>query len=278
MIFSHDVYILEKTGKTPSNIEEECIFMNRIKLDGQYHSFIESLVKRIESKVGKSMKSYHAQNHMWVLCPTFLLLLSLFLMWGWNRLWQEGMGTLPMFIFGSGLLTFLGGFIFKTFIRQLMYTLLYIFLIFFLFNVAGDTSDVYQPLSVLFIISTCSIFSYLMYQPTERGQRVIEYLEGLKMFLMATKMPVKKQVEIEKKLSEKGMEKLFPYAMALGLEKEWEKKFKGLFGTAAYGHFVHSHPYTSTSFIHSFSSSTSHSSGRSGGSGGGGGGGGGGGR
>ena len=98
-------------------------------------------------------------------------------------------------------------------------------------------------------------------------------------------MPARKRLEIEEKLSPESMEKLFPYAMALGLEKEWEKRFKWYFGANEYNHFVHSHPYTSASFVHSFSSSTSHSSGSSGSgsggggcSGGGGGGGGGGGR
>lgn len=89
--------------------------------------------------------------------------------------------------------------------------------------------EIYQPLLVLFVISTSSIFSFLMYQPTEKGQRMIEYLEGLKMFLTTTQMPALKQKGIEGKLTEKGMEELFPYAMALGLEKEWERKFKKLF-------------------------------------------------
>lgn len=268
LIFSRDVYILEKIGKTPSNFEENCIFMDKIKLDGEYNSSIKKLTKRIKSKIKKTMKPYYTKNRAWVLCPTFLLLFSLFLIWGWEEgLFQkEGRDIFFILLVISGSLTFLGSSIFKTFLRQLLHALIFVFLIFFLLNVKGNDPE---PLLVLFIISTCSIFSFLMYQPTEKGQRLIEYLEGLKMFLKATKIPAKEKGE----LCEKKMEKLFPYAMALGLEKEWEKKFKGLFGIEAHRHFVHSHPYTSASFVRSFSSTTSSSSGSSGGGGSGGGGG-----
>ena len=144
------------------------------------------------------------------------------------------------------------------------------------------------------VLVTYFIFAYLLYQPTEKGQRLTEYLEGLKIFLKATKLPIKEKLRLEEKLNQKNMEKLFPYAMALGLEKEWEKKFSNIFGAVAYEDFVSHHPHMSHSFCSSFSSnlyrsSVSHSSGGSGGfggsgsggggcSGGGGGGGGGGGR
>ena len=114
-----------------------------------------------------------------------------------------------------------------------------------------------------------------------QGQRLIEHLEGLHLFLKTVKSPVEDRGRIEDILDEKKMEDLFPYAMAVGLEKEWENKFKELFGENAYNTFRNSHPHMSSSFIHSFSSTVSSSRGGSGGggfSGGGSGGGGGGGR
>jgi len=107
------------------------------------------------------------------------------------------------------------------------------------------------------------VFAFLMYQPSEKGQRLLEHLEGLKMFLKATKSPVKNT-----ELNEKSMEQLFAYAMALGLEKEWEAKFKDLFGVAEYHAFVGAHPYASHSMVQAFSTATSSSSGGSSGGGG----------
>ena len=256
-LFSHMVYILKKTGKAPSNFEEECISVNQIKLDGQYHVSTERLIRKMESKMKKKMKFYHCENRWWVLLPTFFFLFFLFWMW---------IGDKIEAFWISLILTGLGSFVFKTFLRQLIYTFIYIFMIFGLFYFK---LEIYQPLLVLFVISTSSIFSFLMYQPTEKGQRMIEYLEGLKMFLTTTQMPALKQKGIEGKLTEKGMEELFPYAMALGLEKEWERKFKKLFDIETYDSFIHSHPYVSVHFIRAFSSAICHSSNESsGGSGG----------
>ena len=109
-----------------------------------------------------------------------------------------------------------------------------------------------------------------MHQPTEKGQRLIEYLEGLKMFLKATKAPTEHPQEVAEKLNRENMETLFPYAMALGVENEWGKKFKKFFGDEEYKNFVRTKPYMSGSFIKSFTSSVSKSSGSKSGSGGGG--------
>ena len=111
-----------------------------------------------------------------------------------------------------------------------------------------------------------------MYQPTEKGSRVIEHLEGLKLFLKTIKTPI----EIEKKLDKKCAEKLFPYAVALGVEKEWRNKFEKLFNTKDNVMFR----ISTSDFISKTKASSSCSSGSSGGgcAGGGFGGGGGGGR
>ena len=88
------------------------------------------------------------------------------------------------------------------------------------------------------------IFKHLMFQPTFLGQRKKEKIEGLKMFLKAVSViPSKKEISdeqpvdntplsTEKRLTPKDMDNLFPYAVALGLEKEWSKKFETIFGTA----------------------------------------------
>ena len=283
LIFPRTVYILEKTGKTPSNIEEENIRTNKITLDGQYNSSIASLVRQLASKIGKSMKSFYTKNQAWVLLPTIVY----FLLWAFSQ--ASSLETLLISIFPFFPILFF--FLIFRIVLQLLKSMVrnfsfgklvpLIILSFFLLQlmtVIGsflNFSNIYTSNYYVLMLLPCTflthlIFSYLLYQPTEKGQRLTEYLEGLKMFLKTTKIPSRERLKIEEKLTQENMEKLFPYAMALNLEEAWAKKFKGLFGLTEYGQFVHSHPYTSTHFIHSFSSSTSHSSGRSGGSGGGG--------
>lgn len=274
-ISSHPVYILEKTGKAPSNFEEECFSMDQIKLNGEYQSCIERLASRMQSRIKKAMKPFYTRNQIWVLYPTFLLLFSLLWMWGWQIFSERDLVLLcAIFI----MLSIFGEFLAKTLLRQIMRTLPYAFFMFSFFY-TEEYCDIHKSALLLCILFTYSIFLFLIYQPTEKGQRLTEYLEGLKMFLKATRLPVKDNLNLEEKLNQKAMKKLFPYAMALGLEKEWIQKFKKLFGMTAYDHFVQAHPYASVHFIRSFSSYTSSGGSRGGGHAGGGrGGGGGGGR
>ena len=93
------------------------------------------------------------------------------------------------------------------------------------------------------------IFTHIMFQPTLIGQRQKEKIEGLKMFLKAVSKtsqpqdlpkdetntpkadkPVK--LTMEKRLTPEDMDNLFPYAVALGLEKEWSKRYADFFGYA----------------------------------------------
>jgi len=278
-LFPRTVYILEKTGRAPDNAEERIFWLGRLKLDGDYTPIVGNMSKRLETKTEGTMNGFYAKNHIWVLLPTFLCLFLTFLILGTGHkdLFRVTLG-------GSILLTFLCGFICKTLLRQIIYVSVYVCLMIFLFLVAGTASDVYQPLWVLLVLATASLFSYLMYAPTEKGQRYLEHLEGLKLFLKAVRDPA----QIRVNLNEKCLEKLFPYAMALGLEKEWEKKFTRLFGKESYNGFIAHRHYMSHSFCSSFSSCAAGSShppssggfgsGGGGGAGGGGGGGGGGGR
>lgn len=209
LLFSRKIYILEKTGKNPSNPEEKCIPKEKIMLDGKYHKRIDLLSSCIESKVSDRMSLFYAKNHSWVLYPTLLLLFCLVFLFVRVSSLQEG----------NGLFSYL-----------------------------------YPPTLMLVVIITSIIFSFLIHQPTEKGKRLTEHLEGLKMFLKATKLPENERLKLEEKLTPENMEKLFPYAMALGLEKEWEKKFSNIFGPTVYQDFKHRCPHMSHSFCSSFSS------------------------
>lgn len=99
------------------------------------------------------------------------------------------------------------------------------------------------------------IFAHLMFQPTFIGQRQKEKIEGLKMFLKAVSNPDIEQPETaddeennterktllsnKKRLTPKDMDNLFPYAIALRLEKEWSKKYADIFGYATVAKNTH---------------------------------------
>jgi len=130
-----------------------------------------------------------------------------------------------------------------------------------------------------------------MFEPTFIGQRQIEKIAGLKMFLAAITGNKAIQQQ-DKRVTPKDMEDLFPYAVALGLEKEWAKKYEAVFGAQALAEVEKSRIYyrpqirtnlggycnTATSYVPPSSSSSGFGSSGRGHAGGGFGGGGGGGR
>lgn len=155
-----------------------------------------------------------------------------------------------------------------------------------------------SPIMVVLLLLTISInvlFFKLLKAPTRFGRRIMDQIEGFKMFLMATEedrlnrlMPVELTPEL--------FEKMLPYALALGAENEWGDRFNKLLertgqDRSAYSPMWYSGAMSSMtggalasslgSSLSGAISSSSHapgsSSGSSGSSGGGGGGGGGGG-
>ena len=92
-------------------------------------------------------------------------------------------------------------------------------------------------------VATVIVFKYLMFQPTVYGQRQKEKIEGIKMFLgtitqnkniaLKEHLPLRKNYDMSmhNRLTPEDMEALFPFAVALGLEKAWERKFKSIFDT-----------------------------------------------
>ena len=151
--------------------------------------------------------------------------------------------------------------------------------------------DIYN--AVLFAVygATIYAFNYLMFEPTFIGQRQIEKIAGFKMFLEAITGNKAIQQQ-DKRVTPKDMEDLFPYAVALGLEKDWAKKYEAVFGAQALAEIEKSHLYyrpqirtnlggycnTATSYVPPSSSSSGFGSSGRGHAGGGFGGGGGGGR
>lgn len=151
---------------------------------------------------------------------------------------------------------------------------------------------------IILCVIVLKIFSYLLRAYSPEGRKLVDKIEGFRMFLATTDekrfdlmSPPKKSLEL--------YEKYLPFAIALGCENEWGQKFEEIINTAAVGGAVGTSAFSqsfskdshnfSSSFASSFSGAISSAStppssssgggssfggGSSGGGGGGGGGGG----
>jgi len=154
--------------------------------------------------------------------------------------------------------------------------------------------------AVLMVISL-GIFGYLIKAPTPEGRKLLDEIEGLKLYMSVAERDELKSIKgpNEPVLDAARYEALLPYAVALAVEDAWTKKFTAAVGAAAaaqaansmgwygghgpisnLGDFSRSVGSSLSSTISSASTPPGSSSGSGGGgsSGGGGGGGGGGGR
>lgn len=77
-------------------------------------------------------------------------------------------------------------------------------------------------------LAALGAYAYLIYRPTRRGQEVVAHLDGLKMFMTAVHQDMPKDVTFDK------MEKLLPYAVLFGIEKQWCEKMKKVADTFDY--------------------------------------------
>ncbi len=141
-----------------------------------------------------------------------------------------------------------------------------------------------DPISIISIIISCSIifiFGFFMSKKTKLGAITKEQILGFKEFLSVTEKDRLDFHNAPEKNPEKFMEFL-PYAIALGVEDKWAKKFEGIYldnpswYTASSGNDFMARGFASelSSFGSSFSASSGSSGGGSQGGGGGGGGGG----
>ncbi len=100
------------------------------------------------------------------------------------------------------------------------------------FNFAGGALDIFTGLSInnaaiaagsLVVISV--VFSILMRAPTVQGRKVMDEIEGFKLYLETAE---KNRLNItgEPPMSVDRFERILPYAIALGVERPWSEHFE----------------------------------------------------
>jgi len=84
-------------------------------------------------------------------------------------------------------------------------------------------------LSVFILVITINILFYeWMKSPTYRGRKLLDNIEGFKMYLMVAESEELKMAHTPEKTAEL-FEQYFPYAMALDVETQWTERFSSVF-------------------------------------------------
>lgn len=95
----------------------------------------------------------------------------------------------------------------------------------------GGTTIWMAPL-IIGIVAMNWMFWYLIKQPTVEGQRVMDEIEGFRMYLGTAEGEYLQQMYPPKATPEL-FEKFLPYALALDVENEWSEKFSDVLARAA---------------------------------------------
>ncbi len=89
--------------------------------------------------------------------------------------------------------------------------------------------------AILLALAAQIAFAILLRGPTAAGRRLLDRIEGFKMFLGAVEGHrmdrVERAAEAKAKLTPAIFEKFLPYAIALDLEHVWAQKFTGIFAS-----------------------------------------------
>ena len=101
-----------------------------------------------------------------------------------------------------------------------------------LYVMTGATSLWMAPLLVT-AVGLNFLFYYLLKQPTLAGRKVMDQIEGFKMYLTTAEGAELAQAAPAK--TPQLYERLLPYAIALGVENQWAQQFAGVLRSAAQG-------------------------------------------
>ncbi|MCF6302896.1 MAG: DUF2207 domain-containing protein [Devosiaceae bacterium] len=106
-------------------------------------------------------------------------------------------------------------------------------------NMTGGIISLFMPVSLdMPLISSISIivinivFMYLMRAPTVHGRKIMDQIDGFKMYL-ETAEKNRLNFNGEPDFSIERFEKILPYAIALGVEKPWAQRLEGEFARHA---------------------------------------------
>ncbi|WP_299377915.1 DUF2207 domain-containing protein [uncultured Kiloniella sp.] len=80
--------------------------------------------------------------------------------------------------------------------------------------------------AVLLIFTVTLVFSYLMEAPSVKGQKILDQLEGYKLYLSVAEGERLSAIGPEPNFNEHVFEQHLPFAMALGVEDQWSERLQ----------------------------------------------------
>ena len=218
-----NMYILEKSGKAPSNFEERLIREKKIIVGTYYNNLAYKEIRLIKALAWWVREHYTTTNRLQVMIPTALVA-SIMLFFLQSSI--PFLLAIPIVVFVAFVYSFFTSAVFSEKLSTHIIISLFpsIFIGFYAILLWGW----FVSLPIVLTSFTSYIMSFLLYRPTRRAQRLIEQLKGLRLFLETIAIPSSKATQI----STTDMEKLFPYALALCLEKQYKNKCRQLFELA----------------------------------------------
>lgn len=307
-IFKTKKYSLEKLKEATDDLPtEEKLVLNRLftynsktyQFPTSYDAHTASVVTEFQNKVKSNyFSNYYKYNAIYIFIAWVIILMGegiAFIASGFD---SSYIFLVVSSVFGGIFVTILLSTLSSNInvIARIFYAGFLIF--FFIPFIAGFgvlniiAGAIYQFILSLIGIIIAALFTFLIQKPTEEGQKIIEEIEGFKMYLSTAEEDDVKLTNKELPENLDLFQKYLPYAVAFSVETTWTNRFESQIAeaqkdpsTANYtAWYIGSSSFNSassigslTSSISSAISSASTSSSSSGGSSGGGGGGGGGG-
>ncbi|MFW6122712.1 MAG: DUF2207 domain-containing protein [Thermodesulfobacteriota bacterium] len=217
-------------------------YKDAVELDNKNHSIIGKARDALKSTLNRELtKVYFLNNSQYLIPGAVLTLLGLGLMvltspaaWEagfsmlWLSLWTVGccflvVGAWKKWRFVRGLELRQWGKI-MTAVGASIFTLFFLAGEVLGFYLLASTMSLAAGLILVALILTNCVFYYLLKAPTLKGRRVMDQIEGFKLYLSVAEKERLEMFHPPEKTPEL-FEKYLPYALALDVENQWSEQF-----------------------------------------------------
>ena len=222
-----------------------------LKLGNENHAAIKSAIGALESYLKAEFeKKYFATNSIYLVPGIFITLASLGSMvltamdtavagFGslWLLIWTVACYFLAVTVYRKWQLALGGGFRLGNYLGALGITIFASF--FFIGEIFGSVLLV-EAVSLLAVLLLAAmglvnaLFYHLLKAPTMFGRRIMDQIEGFKMYLSVAEKERLEMLNPPEKTPEL-FEKYLPYALALNVENQWSQQFAEVLAQAGAG-------------------------------------------
>lgn len=229
--------VLDKLSFSKSGGRQE------LELEQKNHSILQSVIKALKNSLKNSYeRNYFITNRRYfiigIIVSAVILLVSIIGGSGeqifillWTTFWSFGVSALLFGVYkawkgvlnkGRGKVTALGGAIFIT-LFSIPFVIGEIVGLYFLSELS---SPLIIPIIAIIVLVNI-VFYHLLKAPTLLGRKIMDSIDGFKMYLGTAEGDSIASIQEPSKTPEL-FEALLPYALALGVENKWAEKFSDI--------------------------------------------------